>query len=144
MESPTQRTITFDIPIEPRAQKRDRIGSFAGHGRSYKHPEQAKYEGKVAAMIAQHRPERPLEGALVLIMNCYLPIPVSKTKKFKAAALDGKIRPTGKPDCSNLAKNIEDIMNGVFYRDDAQIIELIVSKWYSDNPRWHIELSEIS
>lgn len=142
MESPTQRTITFEIPIEPRSQKRDRIGSFAGHGRSYKHPEQAKYEGKVSAMIAQHRPVRPLEGALSLKLICYLPIPISKPKKFKAAALSGEIRPTIKPDCTNLAKNIEDIMNGIFYRDDAQIVHSETDKYYSDNPRWHIELSE--
>lgn len=136
-------TITFEIPIEPKAQKRDKIGSFAGHGRSYKDPVQSKYESKVAAMIAQHRPERPLEGALSLKLICYLPIPVSKSKKFKEAALAGEIRPTPKPDCTNLAKNLEDIMNKVFYRDDAQIVHSETDKFYSDNPRWVIELSVI-
>lgn len=134
-------TIKFTIQIEPRPQKRDRIGSFGGHGRSYKAPEQAKYEGKVAAMIDIHRPERPLEGAIELQIVCYLPIPVSKTKRFKQAALSGYTRPVGKPDCTNMAKNVEDIMNGIFYHDDSQVVKLTVEKWYSDNPRWEIELT---
>ena len=133
--------IKFSIPIKPRPQKRDRIGSFGGHGRSYKHPEQSKYEGKVAAFIAQYCPERPFDGAVELKIVCYLPIPKSKTKKFKEAALLGHIRPTGKPDCTNMAKNIEDIMNGIFYYDDSQVVKLMVEKWYSDNPRWEIMLA---
>jgi Holliday junction resolvase RusA-like endonuclease len=128
--------IHFTIPIEPKAQKRDRIGSFGGHGRSYKDKAQSLYEGKVAALIAQHRPDKPIEGEIGLIIGRYLPIPKSKPKKWKEAALGGTILPTGKPDCTNLAKNIEDIMNGVFYRDDSQIISLYVYKEYSDNPRW--------
>jgi len=134
-------TLKFVIPIEPKAQKRDRIGSFGGHGRSYKHPEQSKYEGKVAALIAQHRPERPLDGAIELNIVCYLPIPKSKTKRFKEAALSGYTRPIGKPDVSNMAKNVEDIMNSIFYHDDSQVVKLTVEKWYSDNPRWEIELT---
>jgi Holliday junction resolvase RusA-like endonuclease len=135
-----EQTIRFEIPIEPRAQKRDRIGTIAGHGHSYKHPEQSKYEAKVAALISQHRPDKPIEGAIKLHIACYLPIPKSKPKKWKQAALDGEIKPTGKPDCTNLAKNIEDIMNGIFYRDDSQMINLEVDKLYSDNPRWVILL----
>jgi Holliday junction resolvase RusA-like endonuclease len=133
--------IVFEIPLTPKSQKRDRIGTFGGHGRSYKDPAQKRYEMQIAALIAQHRPEKPLEGALELSMVCYLPIPVSKSKKWKAAALNYEIRPTTKPDCTNLAKNIEDIMSGVFYRDDAQICKLIISKLYSDNPRWFIKLA---
>lgn len=134
-------SIAFQIPIEPRAQHRDRIGTFAGHGRSYKDPIQSKYEGKVAALIEQYRPEKPLECALGLYATCYLSIPKSKSKKWKRAALNGEIMPTGKPDCTNLVKNIEDIMSGVFYRDDAQIVCIEIEKRYSDNPRWNIRLT---
>jgi len=135
--------IEFTIPIEPRAQKRDRIGTIGGHARSYKDKAQSLYEGKVAALVAQHRPEKPLEGQLTLYIDCYMPLPVSKSKKWKELAIREEIYPTGKPDCTNLAKNIEDIMNGVFYRDDAQIVYLLVRKLYSDNPRWVIVLNEV-
>jgi Holliday junction resolvase RusA-like endonuclease len=133
--------IEFTIPIIPKPQKRDRIASFGGHGRSYKDKKQSEYESKVSALIAQYRPEKPIDGDIVLEVRCYLQIPKSKTKRFKQDALNGFIRPTGKPDVSNLAKNVEDIMNGIFYRDDAQIVDLTVEKWYSDNPRWEIALT---
>jgi len=92
-------------------------------------------------MLEQHRPEKPLEGALELRVICYLPIPKSKTKKFKAAAIAGEERPTGKPDCDNMLKNIEDIMEGIFYRNDSQIVTETVHKFYSGNPRWEITLN---
>jgi len=131
----------FTIPIEPKPQKRDRITARGGFVRSYKDTKQAKYETQIACMLEQHRPEKPLEGALELRVICYLPIPKSKTKKFKAAAIAGEERPTGKPDCDNMLKNIEDIMEGIFYRNDSQIVTETVHKFYSGNPRWEITLN---
>lgn len=134
------QTINLIINIEPRGQKRDRIASFGGHARSYKDKSQSDYEAKVAALIAQYKPPRPIEGAIELDVKAFLPIPVSRTKKFKTMALQGLIRPTGKPDMDNLLKQC-DIMTGVFFRDDAQIVRASVEKWYSDCPRWEIKLS---
>jgi len=134
--------IHFTIPIIPKAQKRDRIGSFGGHGRSYKEDKQSQYEGKVSALIAQYRPEKPLEGALKVCIGCALPIPVSKSKKWKMQAMNGQILPIGKPDLDNCAKNMLDIMSGVFFLDDKQVVVLRVSKCYSTEPRWEIEIEE--
>jgi Holliday junction resolvase RusA-like endonuclease len=135
--------ISFEIPIEPKSQKRDRITSFGGHARSYKDKAQSQYEGKVAALIAQYRPDKPLEGALSLFIDCLLPIPVSKSKKWKYQAMNGFIHPIGKPDLDNCAKNILDIMSGVFFRDDKQVVILQVSKSYSTEARWKITLGTI-
>lgn len=134
--------IKFTIPVEPKPQRRDRIGVFAGHGISYKHPEQSRYESKITVLIKQYRPEKPIVGAIELRVICYLPIPKSKSKKWKEAALNGEILPTGKPDCSNLLKNCEDIMEGIFYRNDSQIVRETASKYYSDEPRWEITLED--
>lgn len=134
--------IHFTIPIEPRAQKRARAVHASGHTWTHKSPDQSKYEAKVSALIAQYRPEKPFEGAIELTVVGYFPIPVSKPKKWKTAALAGQIRHTKKPDCTNIAKNIEDIMNGVFWRDDSQVAPLHVDKFYSENPRWEITLEE--
>ena len=140
-------TYHFELPIIPRAQKRDRIAAIGGHARSYKDSEQAQYEGKIRALLAQNAPEKPLEGAVNITIVCYLPIPASWSKKKRAAALQpiprASIRPTTKPDCSNLVKNVEDVMNGIVYQDDRQIVGLFVTKWYSDAPRWEIEVSTI-
>ena len=48
-----------------------------------------------------------------------------------------------KPDADNLAKAIKDAMRGVVYKDDSQIVELIVRKQYGDPPRVVIAVEEI-
>ena len=39
--------------------------------------------------------------------------------------------PTTRPDVENLAKGLLDSWNGVLYRDDSQVAELMLSKAYS-------------
>jgi Holliday junction resolvase RusA-like endonuclease len=134
------KTIVFILPIEPKGQKRDRIATIAGHARSYKDPAQKKYESKLGALLKQYQPSEPHLGALELEIRAFLPIPVSKPKKWKTLALQGFIRPTTKPDFDNIIKGLSDVMNGVFFRDDAQIIRGVIEKWYGENPRWEIRL----
>ena len=67
-------------------------------------------------------------------------IPKSFSKAKRSMALSGDLRPAKKPDASNVAKHLEDCFNGIFWRDDAQIVGLLVRKFYSDRPRWEIEI----
>ncbi|RGS43528.1 RusA family crossover junction endodeoxyribonuclease [Coprococcus eutactus] len=53
----------------------------------------------------------------------------------REAMLQGKIRPLKKCDADNIAKIICDGLNGIAYPDDKQITSLSVEKWYSDNPK---------
>lgn len=57
--------------------------------------------------------------------------------------LDRKIRPTKKPDWDNIGKIICDSLNGVAYRDDAQIVDSMVRKFYSETPRVVVSIREI-
>lgn len=129
--------IGFVIPIEPRAQKRDRIGTFGGHARSYKHPEQAKYDAKLRAMLEQHKPEAPATGEVWITVKAYLPIPASATIKWRAE----KHPHIKKPDLDNIIKQVLDCMNGVYFRDDSQITTIMATKEYSDEPRWYVEMT---
>ena len=135
--------IHFIVPLIPKAQKRDRIAVIGGHARSYKASEQSHYEAQVRVLINQYKPIKPIEGAIELHVSCFLPIPVSKSNKWKLAAKRGEIYPTGKPDYDNIAKNIGDIMEGIFYRNDSQIVKAVIIKEYSDNPRWEIIMNEL-
>ena len=49
--------------------------------------------------------------------------------------LDGLIRPTKKPDWDNIGKVVCDALNGIAYRDDAQIVDSMVRKFYGEVPR---------
>lgn len=69
-------------------------------------------------------------------------IPTSKTKKVKNQMADGNIKHTVKPDLDNLVKSILDGLNGIAWHDDAQIVQLNVSKSYSESPHIFITIRE--
>jgi Holliday junction resolvase RusA-like endonuclease len=70
-----------------------------------------------------------------LFVDIYRPIPKSLSKKKRLEAIARTLRPTKKPDLDNLVKGIKDRMNKVFWHDDAQIVDMTVRKFYSENPR---------
>ena len=55
--------------------------------------------------------------------------------------LNGKIRPCIKVDCDNLAKIIADSLNSVAYKDDTQIVDMYIHKWYDEQPRVEVEIT---
>ena len=132
----------FTIPLEPTGQMRARHGVVNGHARTYKHAKQEGRENKFLAFAVQHAPEEPIKSALDVTINAYMPIPKSMPKKARELAISGAIRPAKKPDPDNIGKHALDCMNGIFWDDDRQIVGLTVRKFYSENPRWEIEILE--
>lgn len=131
-------TITLDGP--PRGKERVKT---AQHGHKYTPERTVTWESRMAFQAQHVMAGRPLmEGPLVVKMRLYMPVPVSKPKAWRAKALDGKIRPTVKPDADNAAKLL-DALNMVVWVDDAQIVELVVTKHYSDRPRTVVTIAEI-
>ena len=84
----------------------------------------------------------PLDGALKVVIKAFMPIASSWSRKKLQAALAGEIRP-GKPDLDNIMKTL-DALNGICFRDDAQVAEATISKRYDLRPRLEIEVSVIS
>lgn len=70
----------------------------------------------------------------------YLPIPKRKNKIERQLMIEGKIRPTVRPDWDNIGKLIADALNGIAYEDDKCIVDAQVRKFYSDNPRTEVIL----
>ena len=85
----------------------------------------------------ENRPQ--LEGALFVRVTAFMAMPqaMAKSKAKCAAALNGTTRPLTKPDVDNFAKVI-DALNGIAWRDDSQVVHLVVTKQYSDRPRLEI------
>ncbi|HDY90019.1 MAG TPA: RusA family crossover junction endodeoxyribonuclease [bacterium] len=144
--------IQFTLPIIPKSKL---TVQHTKTGIAYHSKEEKQREAELMPLLAQHRPEKPLEGAIMLSVMVYLPIPSSKPRWWKEAAAESFIRPTGKPDLSNYIKLIEDCMESLgFFKNDSQIVEYVVGwqengdaeytgKYYSENPRWNISLKEI-
>ena len=131
------------IPIIPRGQHRARHGVQNGFSRTYKDPKQKHEEDVLQAFLVEHRPAEPLAGPVLLGVRLYLPIPISKPKKWRAEASAGIIRPTVKPDLDNAMKHLKDCLTTMrFWEDDRQVVEYLpgTGKYYSDQPRWEIEI----
>ena len=45
------------------------------------------------------------------------------------------IRPTTKPDNDNILKIVADSLNQIAYKDDAQVVDAQIRKFYSRRPR---------
>lgn len=74
-----------------------------------------------------------LEEPLGVVVDAFVPIPVSWPRRDREAALAGRLCP-GKPDADNYLK-IVDALNGVVWRDDSLIVRAVVTKVYSGEPR---------
>ena len=101
----------------------------------------ASYESlvKIAARIAM-KSAAPMAFPVALSLVVLRAIPKSWSKRRQDAALAGTERPTTKPDADNVAKVIADACNGVVWVDDAQVVELSVSKRYSATPGVMVEV----
>jgi Holliday junction resolvase RusA-like endonuclease len=130
----------FTIPIEPVAQMRARHSTVGGFSRTYKAPKQKANENRLLAFAVQYRPSELLICPLELIVDAYMPIPASMPKKKAAQARAGELRPDKKPDASNILKHVEDVFNGIFWKDDKQIVSATCRKFYSDHPRYEITI----
>lgn len=133
--------IVITLSGEPRAVGRPRFARKTGH--AYTPAETRKYQSalRLAAQDVMGD-NRPLEGPLKVLVVALFPIPKSFSKKKHAAALEGKLLPTVKPDADNLLKQL-DSFNQVVWRDDKQITSATVVKHYSDKPLLHIEVSPL-
>ena len=74
----------------------------------------------------------PLIGAVAAYLHIGIPIPPSYSKTRQKACIEGIERPTKKPDIDNIVKAVLDGMNGIVYLDDKQVVDLHLTKVYSE------------
>jgi Holliday junction resolvase RusA-like endonuclease len=122
----------FHIDGDPVPKGRPKFTSIAGFMRTYTPRKTVDYELTVrAAAKSAMGPTDLLETPVGVYLYIRLPIPKSHSKKRREACLSGHEKPIKKPDIDNLAKSILDGMNGVIWKDDAQIVSLHVTKVYA-------------
>lgn len=142
--------LLITIPGEPIAKGRPKFSARNGIARAYTPAKTASAEASIAYFAAQAMAGRELlTGALSVEITAYRAkgMPGSPTARLNTkaraehdAAQAGTVRPTTKPDVDNYAKAVCDALNGVVYRDDAQITDLIVRKRFSTSPRLEIRI----
>lgn len=132
--------IIFEIPGEPKSKARHRT-TKSGH--TYTPKQTIEYENWVKQCYCIKHRDKKLTGQIKAEITAYFSIPKSTSKKKRKEMINRIIRPTKKPDTDNIAKIILDSLNHIAFDDDKQVIDLRVLKFYSENPRVEVELSEV-
>jgi Holliday junction resolvase RusA-like endonuclease len=136
--------ICFTVEGCPVAKARARVTIKKGIVRGYTPTKTVNYENLIALYGKQVMALRlPLLGPISMGLSIYMGIPISWSKRKKRLAIQGDIYPTSKPDSSNIQKSVEDALNGICYLDDAQIVDHIITKRYSEFPRVEIRIYSV-
>ena len=145
------KRVKFIVLGEPQGKGRPRFGARYSQaaGRAFvnvRTPEKTvAYENLVKIEYGMQTQNFRFEDGSQLDMRimAYYGIPKSASKKKKAAMIEGRIRPTKKPDMDNVVKIIADSLNQIAYRDDTQIVDCQCRKFYSDDPRVEVRIIQI-
>ncbi|WP_343518112.1 RusA family crossover junction endodeoxyribonuclease [Sphingomonas sp.] len=133
--------IVVTVPGAPVAKGRPRISTRGGFARAYTPAKTARYEDLVRiAACDRMNGNSPVQGQVTLCVTAYVPIPKSMPKRDREAAVEGLKHPVTRPDADNYAKAALDGCNGILFKDDSQVTDLIVRKRYSDRPRLVISM----
>lgn len=131
------RSIKFTVYGEPTPKGRPRFSRklMAAYTPAKTH----KAEEYFLLQALKSKPPEPLTGPLVVLFDVYKAKGMPKSKKGITDAENGLIRPTTKPDLDNYIK-ILDALNGIFWADDSQIVEIRARKFYSAKARIEVEI----
>jgi len=147
---------TFEIPGEPFPQERAgeeikyKLGK-RGEAIPYIHhfdpprSKHHKYEVKVRAQIAMNRSgiREPMEGPIEITVIAYRKMLGDWSKAKAEEAMRGERLPDSLPDGKNYLWLIEDALNGIAYKDDGQITDIMVLKRYSHEPRTMVQVRQV-
>jgi Holliday junction resolvase RusA-like endonuclease len=120
--------LCLTIPGDPVAQGRGRAVRM-GAGVRVIDPARSRSWKGLASMIYQQAVGAGIafpEGPLYVAVDAYF-------KRPARLKLPGQAWRPSRPDADNLAKGCMDAGNGILWTDDAQIVLLIVRKWYAAN-----------
>lgn len=134
--------VEFEILGKPMGKARPRMNTYTG--RAYTPEKTLNYENLVKYIfINEFKEFKPFEGAIRAKIKAIFEVPQSYSKKKRLMLLSTLFSYTHKPDTDNIAKIVLDSLNGLAYKDDAQITKLEVEKSYGEQAKVIVELEEI-
>ena len=129
------KPVSFVVPGEAVGKGRPRVSTIGGHARMFTPQKTANYETLIAMAAQQAMQGRELiAGPVLLEMKIAVSVAQSWSKKKTAEALAGDVMPTKKPDADNVLKAICDGINGIVFKDDVQVVNVSLSKRFSETP----------
>lgn len=136
----------FTIPGAPQGKARPKVVRRGNFTQTYTPEKTVNYEALVKLSYQQAANGFFLgEGVPVVVrIDAYYDTPKAASKKKLRDMLAGLISPTKKPDWDNIGKIVCDALNGIAWKDDAQIVDGRVIKHYSEHPHTDVMILEAS
>lgn len=127
MRNAGEGTLVIVIPGPAKGKGRPRFGG----GRTFTDKGTQIAEAWIKHCAIQQVGHLALECPVAVKMVIDVMPAASWSKKKRDAALSGALQATGKPDVDNASKLALDALNGIVWRDDAQVCDLHVSRRYA-------------
>lgn len=137
--------IRFTILGEPQGKGRPRFANVKGKVITRTPDATVLYENLIATEYRRQvgSAKFPDNEMVDMRIMAYFTIPASASKKKQKQMEDGEIRPTKKPDMDNIIKVVADSLNQIAYRDDAQVVDCQLRKYYSRQPRIEVTILSV-
>jgi Holliday junction resolvase RusA-like endonuclease len=136
--------IVFTVPGQPQGKGRARFARRGAFVRAYTSEKTVAYEGLIALAGEKAMAGREhLTGPVELTIQAVFQMPKSWSQKRRNAALLNPDWHTGKPDGDNVLKAVGDGLNGIVWRDDAQVARCSISKAYGPTPGLTVKVVEL-
>lgn len=141
------RSVAFAVATSVQGKQRARSVSIGGKPRQYTPKATVNAEAEVRAAFRASAPEWACvyDEPVQLTVRSYAAPPKALLTKKRLPLIVAELwRKLTKPDADNVAKLIMDALNGVAWKDDAIITDLIVRKRYSMTPHTEVLIEVLS
>ena len=140
------KSVIFHVPGKPQGKARARTvyNKNLSHSVSYTPENDLLYENLIKAMYITAAKgtkfDKDIPVALRIVAR-FEP-PKSTSKKKVQQMLAGELHVMKKPDIDNVVKVYADALNHLAYHDDSQVVSITCEKYYSEEPRVEVILSD--
>lgn len=108
-------------------------------------PKSRDWKNAVASQARESMGDYPLsDSPLSVAFIFYRPRPKGHFGKHGLKRSAYGLHPTTRPDVLKLARAVEDALTGVVWRDDSQIVEEVLKKYWGEPARVEIVIREIN
>lgn len=137
--------MNYQLTIYEKAQGKERPRFNMYQKRTYTPTKTKKYENMIKMSFKQKYGLNfnPSTNEIYIKIDVEYAPPKSYSKKKKDELIDWKMGYIQKPDCDNIAKAVLDALNGLVWKDDKQVVGLLVLKCYGKEDKINIEIREV-
>lgn len=117
--------------------------AHGGYGRRSFNPKFKEKEHAQWQIKSQYNQTDPITTPVRIDFTFHMPIPCGTSKVRRTQMLNGRLHHIKRPDTTNLQKFAEDVLKGIVIEDDAQVVEIVARKIYSEKVQTLIKVEPI-